>query len=61
MDVSTDQPICSPRPQNVSRKRNQLLLVSSVCYSPCQSSSSMGDMDSFSSGSISRDILPEFS
>jgi hypothetical protein len=57
LEVSTDQPIWRPSPPNVSKKRNQLLFVSSVCCSPCQSSSSRGDMDSLSSGSTSRDIL----
>lgn len=58
LEVSTDQPICRPSPPKVSKKSCQLLMVSSVCCSPCQSSSSSGDMDSLSSGSISRDILP---
>ena len=56
LDVSTDQPICRPSPPNVSRNRNQLLFVSSVCCSPIQSSSSSGDMTSLRSGSTSDDM-----
>jgi hypothetical protein len=56
LEVSTDHPICRPSPPKVSRNRNQLLFVSSVCCSPIQSSSSSGDMTSLSSGSTSDDM-----
>lgn len=58
LEVSTDHPICRPRPPKVSKNRNQLLLVSSTCCSPNQSSSSSsGDKASLRSGSTSEDIL----
>lgn len=56
-EVSTDQPICKPRPPKVSRKRNQLDFVSSTCDSPNQLSSSLlGDMASLRRGSTSEDM-----
>lgn len=48
-EVSTDHPICRPRPPRVSRNKKKLLFVSSG-WLPCQSSSSSrGEMTLFNS------------